>query len=94
MHVNRCCKFGRQKCDKESSREDFKIQKPYNRNTMHVECKNKCDISNNTGNWNNLKIIQKIPEQHTGKVQNQENTENSHIGHSTHTVESTDVKVQ
>jgi hypothetical protein len=49
---------------------------------------------NNTGNWNHLKIIQKIPEQHTGKVRNQGTTENSHTGHSTHTSESTDVKVQ
>ena len=25
----------------------------------------KCDISNNRGNWNNLTIIQQIPEQYT-----------------------------
>ena len=37
------------------------------------------------GNWNHLKIIQKIPEQHTGKARNQGTTENSHIGHCTHT---------
>jgi hypothetical protein len=46
------------------------------------------------GNWNNLKIIQKIPEQHTRKAQNQGTTENSHIGHGTHTLESSKVKVQ
>jgi hypothetical protein len=39
---------------------------PYDTNTAHVECKNKSDASNNWGNWNHLKIIQKIPEQHTG----------------------------
>ena len=31
------------------------------------------------GNWNSLKIIQKIPEQHTGKAQNQDlQKQNSH----------------
>jgi hypothetical protein len=50
--------------------------------------------NNNTGNWNQLKLIQKIPEQRTGKARNQVTTENSHIGHSTHTVESTTIKVQ
>jgi hypothetical protein len=66
----------------------------HNRNTAHVERKNKCDTSKNRGNWNHLKIIQKIPEQHSGKARNQGATENSHIGHCTHTAESTDVKVQ
>jgi hypothetical protein len=46
------------------------------------------------GNWNHLKIIQKIPEQHTGKARNQVTTENSHTGHSTHTSESTNIKAQ
>jgi hypothetical protein len=32
-----------------------------------VERKNKCDTSNNRGNWNHLKIIQQIPKQHSGK---------------------------
>jgi hypothetical protein len=45
-------------------------------------------------NWNHLKIIQKIPEQRTGKAQNEETTENSHIGHCTYTSESTNVKIQ
>jgi hypothetical protein len=44
--------------------------------------------------WNNLRTIHKIPEQHTGKARNQGTTENSHIGHCTHTSESADVKVQ
>jgi hypothetical protein len=35
-----------------------------------VECKNKRDT--NIGNWNHLKIIKKIPEQHTRKVRKQE----------------------
>jgi hypothetical protein len=40
------------------------------------------------------KIIQKIPEQRTGKARNQGTTENSHIGHCTHSAESTNVKVE
>jgi hypothetical protein len=59
-----------------------------------VECKNKCDTSNNMGNWNHEEIIQKITEQRTGKARSQGTTENSHIGHCTHTAESTDVKAQ
>jgi hypothetical protein len=59
-----------------------------------VECKNKTDTSNNGGNWNRVKIIRKIPEQHTGKARNQGTTENSHTGHCAHTAGSADVKVQ
>ena len=55
--------------------------------------KRKSDTKNNKGNWNHFKIIQKIPEQHTGEA-HQGTTENSHIGHGTHTSESTNVKVQ
>jgi hypothetical protein len=47
-----------------------------------------------TGNWNHLRIVHKLPEQHTRRVQNQGATGNSHIGHSTHTSESINVKVQ
>jgi hypothetical protein len=49
---------------------------------------------NNRGNWNHLKIIQKIPELYTGKARSQGTTENSHIVHCTHTAESTNVKAQ
>ena len=59
-----------------------------------MECKNKSDTSNNSGNWNNLKGIQKIPEQHTGKALNQGATEISHIWHCTHTAESSNVAVR
>jgi hypothetical protein len=63
---------------------------------IHSMChvKTKRDTNNHMDNWNHLKIIQKIPEPHTGKARNQETAENSHIGHCTHTSESTDVKVQ
>jgi hypothetical protein len=80
-------------CD-ERSQEDSEMEIPYNRNTVNVECKNKCGTSNNMGNWNILKIIQKVPEQRTRKAQNQGTTENSHIGHCTHTWESINIKVQ
>jgi hypothetical protein len=56
--------------------------------------KNKSYTSNNRGNWNHLQIIQKIPEQHTGEARNQGTTENSHIGHCTHTAGRNNVKVQ
>jgi hypothetical protein len=56
--------------------------------------KTKCDASNSGGNWNRLKIEHKIPEQHTGKAQNQGTTDNSHIEHCTHTSGSTDVNVE
>ena len=59
-----------------------------------MECANESKISNNSSNWNHLKIICKITEHHTGKVQNEGTTENGHIGHCTHASESTDVKVQ
>ena len=67
MYVNRRCNFRRQKCDLKRSREDSEIYRPYNRNTAHVECKNKGDTSNNRGDWDYFKVIQKIRQQHTGK---------------------------
>jgi hypothetical protein len=66
--------------------------KTYNTNTVHEECNNKSDTSNNKGNCKHLKIIQKIPEQHTGKAQCLGTTENRHTGHFPHISESTDVK--
>ena len=33
------------------------IIRPYNRNTAHVECKNKGDTSNNRGDWDYFKDI-------------------------------------
>ena len=40
---------------------------------MHVTCKNKSDTTNNRVNWNHFKIIQTLPEHHTGKALNQGN---------------------
>jgi hypothetical protein len=45
-------------------------------------------------NWNNFKILQKILGQHTGKARYQGTTENSYIGHSTHTADSANVEAQ
>ena len=59
-----------------------------------MERKSKFDTSNSKGNWNHLRIIQKIPEQHSMKARNQGTTEDSHTGYGTHTSESTDVQVQ
>jgi len=40
-------------------KENDKIIKyrPYNRNTAHVECKDKGDTSNNMGDWDYFKVI-------------------------------------
>ena len=56
--------------------------------------KKKSDTSNNTGNWNDVKVIQKIPEQLTWKAQRQDSTQNSHTGHRTHVSESANGEVQ
>jgi hypothetical protein len=40
-----------------------------------------------------FKIIQKISEKYTGKARNKGNTENRHIGHCKHTLESANVQV-
>ena len=52
---------------KKRNRDNSKIQRPYNRNTTHVECKNKGDTSNNRGDWDYFRVIQKISEQNTRK---------------------------
>ena len=61
---------------------------------MHVACESKHDTRDDRGKWNHLRIIQTKPEQHTGKAQNKGTTKNSHIGHYTHNLESTNVSVQ
>ena len=54
--------------------------------------KDKRDTNSNRANWNHLNIIQKIREQHTGRVRNLGSTGDSHIGRGTHSSESTDVQ--
>jgi len=63
------------------------------RNSADVERENKSDTGNNRGDWKHLKLIQTIPEQHSGKRRNQGITETSLIGHCTQTAESANVKV-
>jgi hypothetical protein len=55
---------------------------------------NKGDASNNRGNWNHFKILQKILKQRIGKARYQGTTENSRAGHSTHTAGSANVEAQ
>ena len=59
-----------------------------------MDCRCKSDTGNDKGNWKNLKIIQKIPKQHSLKARNQGTTENSHIGHCTQALESANAKVE
>jgi hypothetical protein len=40
-------------------KNEAKVCRPYNNNTVHVECKNNSSASNNTDNWNHLKNIEK-----------------------------------
>jgi hypothetical protein len=54
-----------------------------------VECESKSDTRNSRGNWNHLKIILIIPEQHTGTACSQASTANSHTGPCTRTLEGT-----
>jgi len=59
-----------------------------------VEFKNRNGTSNNTGNWNHLKMIQKISAQHTCQARHQGTAENSRTGHCARISETTNVKVQ
>jgi hypothetical protein len=67
-------------------------QRPYNINTVDVKSKSKCDTGNNRGNWNHLKIIQKIPEKHNGKADNQGNAKKAMFGYCAHASGSTNRK--
>jgi hypothetical protein len=52
------------------------------------------DTSNNRGNWNHLNIIQKIPEQHTGKHEIKELQKTAIFGTAAHISENTNAKVR
>jgi len=52
------------------------------------------DTSHDRGSWNLVRIIQTIPEQHTGKARHHGATENSHSERCTQTAETGDVEVQ
>jgi len=53
-----------------------------------VVCKTISDTSNNTVNWNHLRIIQKISGQHKWQPRHQGTTESSHVEHWSHIQES------
>ena len=53
---------------KKEAEKILKYKDLNNRNTAHVECKNKGDTSNNRGDWDYFKVIQKIHEQYTRKT--------------------------
>ena len=52
---------------KKEAEEDFKVLGPDNRDTVHVEGKNKGNTNKNRSDWDHFKIIQKIRKQHTSK---------------------------
>ena len=55
----------------------------------------KSNASNNRGNWNHVKIINKIPEKYREESRNQGTIKNNDILHrKTHTAESTDEVAQ
>ena len=60
-----------------------------NRRTVHVECKNVIPFIMTTETIS--KSFRKYMSNIKRKAQNQRTTENSHVGHGTHTSESTDV---
>jgi hypothetical protein len=62
-------------------------------NTLHKGDDDDDDDDDDRGNCIDLAIIQKIPDQHTGKARNQGTTNNSDTGHCTHTAGSANVKV-
>ena len=58
-----------------------------------MECKTKGDTSNNSGDWDYFKVIQKIREQHTRKHEVEELQKTAILGPAHITSESTNIKV-
>ena len=44
-----------------------------------MECEGERDTDSNRGDWNQLKKIQRVPEQHSGEVRNQGITESADV---------------
>ena len=59
-----------------------------------MECKNRSDTRNNNRFICNQLTNIHLGNKHTCTARNQGTTENSHIGHCTHTAERTDVRVE
>ena len=57
MYVNRRCNLRRQNVIKKEAEKILKYKDLNNRNTAHVECKNKGDTGNNRGDWDYFKVI-------------------------------------
>jgi hypothetical protein len=55
---------------KKEAEEDFDIQRPYNRNSVHVGCNIENGTSNNGATGTITKSLRQLPEQHTGKARN------------------------
>jgi len=52
---------------KKEAEKILKYKRSRNRNTAHVECKNKGDTCNNWSDWDHFQINQIIRERHTRK---------------------------
>ena len=61
--VNRHCNFRGWETD-QKKKPIVSDSKEHSRNTAYTERKNKRDNSKNRGKWNNVRIIQKLPDQH------------------------------
>jgi hypothetical protein len=57
------------KCDHERTWEDFKVLRPHNRNSAHVECESKCDTSKNRGDWTISKSLRQYIKYIPGKYE-------------------------
>ena len=42
---------------KKEAEKILKYKRPYDRNTAHVECKNKGDSSNNRCDWDHFRVV-------------------------------------
>jgi len=78
---------------KKEAEKILKIWRRYNRNSAHVECESKGDMSSNKGDWNYFIITQTFLSNISGKHEIKE-LQNSHTGHWTHTTKSANGKVQ
>jgi len=85
--------FPETESDQQGSQEDFKIYRPHNRNSVHVECESKSDTGiiwvTETISKTMRQYLSNMPGKHKIKE-----LQKSHIGHCTHTTESANVKVQ
>jgi hypothetical protein len=60
--------------------DNTSIYKDLTLETAHVERKNGSDASRNRGNWNHLRIIQKVPEKYRENTTPRKRRKHSHLG--------------